>query len=84
MWKHPDEPVLLEEPGIKKLAEKYSKSPAQIILRYRTTEGGGIWDLALNKAKHMFEGIYLGCVFFPHISGDSCAASTESFSLPFQ
>ncbi|XP_064311270.1 aldo-keto reductase family 1 member A1 isoform X3 [Phalacrocorax carbo] len=32
MWKHPDEPVLLEEPGIKKLAEKYSKSPAQIIL----------------------------------------------------
>ncbi|KAM6327357.1 aldo-keto reductase family 1 member A1 isoform 2-T3 [Podargus strigoides] len=32
MWKHPDEPVLLEESGIKKLAEKYSKSPAQIIL----------------------------------------------------
>lgn len=35
MWKHPDEPVLLEEPGVKKIAEKYSKSPAQIILRYR-------------------------------------------------
>ncbi|XP_061200961.1 aldo-keto reductase family 1 member A1 isoform X1 [Neopsephotus bourkii] len=35
MWKHPDEPVLLEEPGIKKLAEKYSKSPAQIILRWQ-------------------------------------------------
>ncbi|KFV68517.1 Alcohol dehydrogenase [NADP(+)], partial [Dryobates pubescens] len=34
-WKHPDEPVLLEEPGIKKLAEKYSKSPAQIILRWQ-------------------------------------------------
>ncbi|NWH26616.1 AK1A1 dehydrogenase, partial [Grus americana] len=35
MWKHPDEPVLLEEPGIKKLAEKYSRSPAQIILRWQ-------------------------------------------------
>uniref|UniRef100_A0A8C3LWX4 alcohol dehydrogenase (NADP(+)) n=1 Tax=Chrysolophus pictus TaxID=9089 RepID=A0A8C3LWX4_CHRPC len=35
MWKHPDEPVLLEEPGIKKLAEKYKKSPAQIILRWQ-------------------------------------------------
>lgn len=35
MWKHPDEPVLLEEPGVKKIAEKYSKSPAQIVLRYR-------------------------------------------------
>ncbi|XP_063153900.1 aldo-keto reductase family 1 member A1 isoform X1 [Candoia aspera] len=35
MWKHPDEPVLLEEPGIKKLAEKYSKSPAQILLRWQ-------------------------------------------------
>ncbi|XP_074858628.1 aldo-keto reductase family 1 member A1 [Carettochelys insculpta] len=35
MWKHPDEPILLEEPGIKKLAEKYGKSPAQILLRWQ-------------------------------------------------
>uniref|UniRef100_A0A8D0DYX8 alcohol dehydrogenase (NADP(+)) n=2 Tax=Salvator merianae TaxID=96440 RepID=A0A8D0DYX8_SALMN len=35
MWKHPDEPVLLEESGIKTLADKYSKSPAQIILRWQ-------------------------------------------------
>ncbi|POI25155.1 hypothetical protein CIB84_011096, partial [Bambusicola thoracicus] len=35
MWKHPDEPVLLEEPGIQKLAEKYKKSPAQILLRWQ-------------------------------------------------
>lgn len=32
-WKHPDEPVLLQEPAIISLAEKYQKSPAQIILR---------------------------------------------------
>uniref|UniRef100_A0ACB8F4G3 Alcohol dehydrogenase [NADP(+)] n=1 Tax=Sphaerodactylus townsendi TaxID=933632 RepID=A0ACB8F4G3_9SAUR len=35
MWKHPDEPVLLEETIIKKLAEKYSKSPAQLLLRWQ-------------------------------------------------
>lgn len=33
-WKHPDEPVLLQEPAIISLAEKYKKSPAQIILRW--------------------------------------------------
>lgn len=33
-WKHPDEPVLLTEPVIAALAEKYKKSPAQIILRW--------------------------------------------------
>lgn len=32
-WKHPDEPVLLQEPVIGALAAKYNKSPAQIILR---------------------------------------------------
>ncbi|XP_043941850.1 aldo-keto reductase family 1 member A1 isoform X2 [Protopterus annectens] len=39
MWKHPDEPILLEEPGIKKLAEKYKKSPAQILLRWQVQRG---------------------------------------------
>lgn len=33
-WKHPEEPVLLEEPAIAALAKKYNKSPAQIIIRY--------------------------------------------------
>lgn len=32
-WKQPDEPVLLDESMIATLAEKYKKSPAQIILR---------------------------------------------------
>ncbi|MEQ2159369.1 Aldo-keto reductase 1 member A1-B [Goodea atripinnis] len=32
-WKHPDEPILLEESAILSLAEKYKRSPAQIILR---------------------------------------------------
>lgn len=33
-WKHPEEPVLLEEPAIGTLAKKYNKTPAQIIIRY--------------------------------------------------
>uniref|UniRef100_A0AAQ5ZLY7 NADP-dependent oxidoreductase domain-containing protein n=1 Tax=Amphiprion ocellaris TaxID=80972 RepID=A0AAQ5ZLY7_AMPOC len=38
-WKHPDEPVLLQESVIAALAEKYKKSPAQIILRWQTQRG---------------------------------------------
>eukprot|EP00064_Thunnus_orientalis_P002542 superscaffoldBa00000190_g2549 len=38
-WKHPDEPVLLNESMIATLAEKYKKSPAQIILRWQTQRG---------------------------------------------
>ncbi|KAI3368437.1 hypothetical protein L3Q82_025451, partial [Scortum barcoo] len=38
-WKHPDEPVLLQEPVIATLAEKYKKSPAQIVLRWQTQRG---------------------------------------------
>ncbi|KAJ3599813.1 hypothetical protein NHX12_033767 [Muraenolepis orangiensis] len=38
-WKHPDEPVLLDEPAVAALAQKYSKSPAQIILRWQTQRG---------------------------------------------
>ncbi|XP_060887127.1 aldo-keto reductase family 1 member A1-B isoform X1 [Labrus mixtus] len=38
-WKHPDEPVLLQEPVLASLAEKYKKSPAQIILRWQTQRG---------------------------------------------
>ena len=32
-WKDPSEPVLLQEPVLASLAEKYKKSLAQIILR---------------------------------------------------
>ncbi|KAM4739679.1 aldo-keto reductase family 1 member A1-B isoform 1-T1 [Anableps anableps] len=38
-WKHPEEPILLQESAILSLAEKYNKSPAQIILRWQTQRG---------------------------------------------
>ncbi|CAI5638959.1 unnamed protein product [Oreochromis niloticus] len=38
-WKHPNEPILLEESVISSLAEKYKKSPAQILLRWQTQRG---------------------------------------------
>ncbi|KAK7884136.1 hypothetical protein WMY93_027259 [Mugilogobius chulae] len=38
-WKHPDEPILLQEPLINTLALKYHKSPAQILLRWQTQRG---------------------------------------------
>ncbi|KAF0042503.1 hypothetical protein F2P81_006035 [Scophthalmus maximus] len=44
-WKHPDEPVVLQEPLITSLAEKYKKSPAQIILRWRESAFPGTPDI---------------------------------------
>ncbi|XP_068174620.1 aldo-keto reductase family 1 member A1-B [Antennarius striatus] len=38
-WKQPDEPVILEEPLLTALAEKYKKSPAQVILRWQVQRG---------------------------------------------
>ncbi|XP_051568857.1 aldo-keto reductase family 1 member A1-B-like isoform X2 [Myxocyprinus asiaticus] len=38
-WKHPEEPVLLDEPATAALAKKYNKTPAQIIIRWQTQRG---------------------------------------------
>lgn len=38
-WVKPDEPSLMEDPRIKEVAEKYSKSPAQILLRFNVQRG---------------------------------------------
>ncbi|XP_024134603.1 aldo-keto reductase family 1 member A1-B isoform X1 [Oryzias melastigma] len=38
-WKRSDEPVLLQEPVVTSMAEKYQKSPAQILLRWQIQRG---------------------------------------------
>ena len=38
-WAKPGEPQLLEDPSLKKIAEKYKKSVAQILIRYQIQEG---------------------------------------------
>lgn len=37
-WAKPDDPQLLDDPKLKALAEKYQKTPAQIVLRYQVCE----------------------------------------------
>ncbi|GAB1288786.1 Aldo-keto reductase family 1 member A1 [Apodemus speciosus] len=46
-WRHPDEPVLLEEPVVLALAEKHGRSPAQILLRM-----AGLAESNLHPQKH--------------------------------
>jgi aldehyde reductase len=37
-WAKPDDPQLLDDPKLKAVAEKYKKTPAQIVLRYQVSE----------------------------------------------
>ncbi|KAJ3665102.1 hypothetical protein Zmor_000615 [Zophobas morio] len=38
-WAKPDDPQLMDDPKLKDLADKYKKSPAQILLRYQVQRG---------------------------------------------
>ncbi|CAH0559517.1 unnamed protein product [Brassicogethes aeneus] len=38
-WAKPEDPQLLEDPKLKELAQKYGKTPAQILLRYQVERG---------------------------------------------
>jgi diketogulonate reductase-like aldo/keto reductase len=36
-WAKPDDPQLLDDPKVKALAEKYNRTPAQILLKYQVS-----------------------------------------------
>ncbi|PSN35398.1 Aldose reductase [Blattella germanica] len=38
-WAKPDDPQLMDDPKLKNVAEKYHKTPAQILLRYQVQRG---------------------------------------------
>jgi aldehyde reductase len=49
-WAKPDDPQLLDDPKLKALAEKYQKTPAQIVLRYQVSEQMNIsvWEYLIS------------------------------------
>lgn len=50
-WAKPEDPQLLDDAKIKSMAEKYGKSPAQIVLRYQVERGNITIPKSVTKAR---------------------------------
>lgn len=50
-WAKPDDPQLMDDPKLKNLAEKYHKTPAQILLRYQVQRGNITIPKSVTKSR---------------------------------
>lgn len=50
-WAKPDDPLLLDDPKIRALAQKYGKTPAQIVLRYQVQRGNITIPKSVTKSR---------------------------------
>lgn len=50
-WVKPDDPTLLDDPKIVSIAEKYCKSPAQILIKYQLQSGNIVIPKSVTKSR---------------------------------
>jgi len=72
-WAKPGDPQLLEDPKLKAVAERYQKTPAQILLRYQVSDQK---DQSVSGHPH-FSALPLWVVLLISVAHLSCCCLTS-------